>query len=156
MMFHDTIEYPGELLIDGPLEGVLYEYAGSWYLDGIVNFTEPLSAHMLMRYREDWHAQAIAKIGEQFCCANVCGHDDVALIRTSHGGRRLWIFYFDRDSSDCMLGWVANTAANRASLMAWLRALADENFANYASPGESTPAGGPMIEIPKIPQCVQW
>jgi hypothetical protein len=156
MPFKDTIEYPGELLIDGPREGILYDYAGSWYLNGIVNFTKPLAAYMLIRYCEGGHAEAIAKIGDDFAGANVCGHDDVILLRTSHAGQRLWVFHFDMDSSDCRVGWVANTEENRVAMQAWLREQAEAMFANYQLQGSTAPEGGPLLAIPKLPKCVQW
>lgn len=31
-------------------------------------------------------------------------HDDVALVATSHEGSRVWLFYFDCDTSDCWIG----------------------------------------------------
>ena len=81
--FTDSIDYPGEMLIDGPREGVFYDYAGSWYLDGIVNFTDPLRAFMLMRYEDRDNSD---------CAVGWVAHTEANLA--------------------AMLSWVAETADN--------------------------------------------
>lgn len=98
------IEYPGgDAKLDGLPRDTFWSYVGSGYLDGLINEIAIVQAWMVTRYEDGGHAKAVRAI-EGAIHPDLCRHDDVIVIGTSHGGTQTWVFWFDRDSSDCCIG----------------------------------------------------
>ncbi len=154
--FTETFEYPDPTQIDVTQSGWCLHYISSTFLDGWINYVEPVKAFVVSRYADDFQtvkAQLAAweakppyhtKLGTL--------GDDVLLLAKDKSGR-YWFFHFDNDDSDCSIGVLAANVGDRAVTM----------FAEYAADAAKDFAGsyggtGEALEIAPsfIRGWVQW
>lgn len=103
-IFEENSECPhSDDMIEGVPKNTFWEYVNSGYLDGFINLIKIEKAWMITRYEESGHADEIVKI-EEMAHAKLCRHDDVIVVGTTRDGTQSWLFWFDRDSSDCCIG----------------------------------------------------
>lgn len=83
-------------------------YVSSDFLNGWINHVEPLAAYLLTRYRA--HSANMASLAEfhekaEFHPRLKALGDDVLLLARERGDVcGYWVFWFDRDVSDCGIG----------------------------------------------------
>ncbi len=125
--FTDVISYP-QFLLDKEIlpVGTLYQYVSSTFLNGIVNYCQPIQCYVLDRYThrnsiielkycdgKDWHTFCGEKhvAIENFRTGKFknlngtisCFYDDVIILGQLSDDLYIY-FYFDYDISDCAVG----------------------------------------------------
>lgn len=106
-LFPNFEEYPDNLAETGIPKDTLYEYVAHSFLNGIVNYTEPIKGYLIERYNAFDRSKFQAVIDRLL--RDRIGHpklddfgDDVVLL--SETNNSYFTFYFDCDVSDCMVG----------------------------------------------------
>lgn len=104
MRYLECIEYPdSDVMLGGVPLGVLFEYVSSTYLDGFINLVKIQAAWLLVRYESAGHKDAVRRI-EADVHPRLVEHDDCIVVGASHCGAQSWVFWYDRDTSDCCIG----------------------------------------------------
>lgn len=127
--FDDRIEYPDDIAENILPYGTVWEYISSTFLNGLINYTEPIAWYVIDRYNSkdniinnnvfnknedfnwyDWEGTKEEyintiineKISTYHTDLNSFEDDVVILSKISKNG--YMFFYFDRDVSDCCIG----------------------------------------------------
>ena len=105
----------------------MYNYVASSFLDGLMNYTEPVSAVLLERYKK-LDRERFNEVYRQVHTKLSSYQDDVILLcREKEAHSRFWIFWYDCDTSDCSLGWFSETSSSDQMITAefdrWLDSL---------------------------------
>lgn len=105
--FPDAQEYGDPASVNMTEQGWRLDYISSTFLDGWINYVEPVSAFVVSRYSENF-ANVKAKLEEW--ATKPPPHtklgeldDDVFILARTQTGH-LWFFWFDCDVSDCSIG----------------------------------------------------
>ena len=106
-LFDEDYDYPsGDQLLEGVPVNTLYSYVSSYYLNGFINYIEPIKAIMVERYSDEEelesNAQTVAKFNEKFHSNFSDLPDDVLIAAESNNS--YWFFWYDKDCSDCQIG----------------------------------------------------
>jgi hypothetical protein len=101
-----VLDYPevGQLPF---INGCLWSYVSSDLLDGFVNYGDIVCAVAMSRYNTpEENREALANYGlddpPHAVLADLTG-DDIALLKYA-GDENYWVFYYDGDVSDCIIG----------------------------------------------------
>jgi hypothetical protein len=107
--FDTSISYPN--VTDIAMQpGVLLEYVSSTFLEGWINYVQIINAYVIFRYSNPGKTRQRV---ERFNLIDGIIHtklgqfgDDVLILAkgSERDGPLYWFFWFDRDSSDCMIG----------------------------------------------------
>ena len=108
----NSYEYLDPTTLDISAAGWVINYISSTFLNGWINYVNPISAFVVHRYHEleksidDWH--------NNYSCHTDLGQfgDDVILLCKSDNKNDFWYFWFDNDVSDCSIGRFTNDNEN--------------------------------------------
>lgn len=132
--FDSTIEYPGASILDGMRQGVLYKYVNSWFAHGALCIVgNRVKAWLLERYDAfdaDRYAEVDRKTAENPCRWIEWDEfrDDIVLLARGDEPGQWYLFWFDRDVSDCRLGRFETTDTIdviAANIEQWIEAQTD-------------------------------
>lgn len=103
-LFEFEFDYPQSVAENGVPENTLYSYISNTYLAGFINYVDPIKAVMINRYRTDGynHEEESTKINVRVHTDINTLQDDVLVAAQTEND--YWFFWFDRDSSDCVIG----------------------------------------------------
>jgi len=125
---NNTEDGPTEKLLDGLEHGVFYQYVASSYLNGIVNYTTPIAGILLERYGV-LDREKVRAVTERLDHPSLEMLGDDVILLCSAGGD-YYVFWFDRDVSDCCVGRFKSDDAPEklaADLGAWVESLCDRS-----------------------------
>lgn len=125
---------PTEIAIDvaRPGNGWLVDYIANTFLDGWINYLEPVSIIGVARYGELEKLRAKVETLPDYHTKLSALGDDVAIlahpeeISENVDGREWWYLYFDCDTSDCSIGRFLSTDPDeevRASFRAYVEGM---------------------------------
>lgn len=108
--FDHTVEYPGVDLFDGMEWGIFYHYVNNWFVQGALCLVgQRVRAWLLERY-EAFDPDRLAEV-ERKTTENPHRwiewdefEDDIIVLARGDKPGEWWLFWFDRDVSDCSLG----------------------------------------------------
>lgn len=140
--FSNSTEYPDPTQIDMTRSGWCMHYISSTFLDGWINYVEPVRAFVVSRYADDF---SDVKATLAAWTANPPYHtemsklgDDVLLLAKDKASR-YWFFHFDNDVSDCSIGVLDAEASARAvdAFAAYAASAARDFQKSYGGTGEA-------------------
>lgn len=114
--FSDEIEFPKEVAHDPIPYGTIYQYISATFLNGFINYVEPIATFVIDRYEpRDKKIEMIEAIrsGEEKIRHTKLDmfEDDVIVLgriptetTKNDVNRRYMFFWFDKDVSDCFIG----------------------------------------------------
>jgi hypothetical protein len=135
--FENFEEYPTNV-VDNPIPyGTLYSYISSTFLNGFINYTEPIKCYLIDRYTPDDEIITVPNIkgpkkelkekvlsGEIDCFHTDldCFEDDIIILSKIQNNKYRF-FWFDMDVSDCSVGKFETTDSQEdviQSVVNWL------------------------------------
>ena len=133
----DHYEYPNsKLLVQGIQPNTWFEYISSTYLNGLINYVNPVHIVLMERYtmhNEDKIKERISEL-EKACHTKLGIFDDdiIILATVKDVENEYYIFWFDGDVSDCCLGRYCpdgkvTVGEMKVMLNEWLESLIKED-----------------------------
>lgn len=118
-LFNENIDYPQNIAECGVPENTLYNYVPNSFLNGFINHVTPIRAIMVERYGDDEDREQNPLSIQQF---NKQPHadlselsDDVLILAETTNS--YWLFWYDKDVSDCSIGRVNKTKNKRETVV---------------------------------------
>ena len=122
--FDENIDYPKEVAHDPIPYGTVWCYISSTFLNGFINYVEPIKCYLIDRYTsdnkkvDDNHTKGELKEkilsgeNETFHTKLNCFRDDIIILAeietnnydSNNKLNKFMFFYFDEDVSDCCIG----------------------------------------------------
>ena len=126
--FDEDIEYPEEIAEKGVPNNTIYTYVSTSFLNGYINYVEPMFAIMIERYVDLDTPKVRGFLELQKWAPHTTydsSPDDVWVIAETENC--WWLFWSDRDVSDCCIGRLDKSKLPkeelRQSVMSWLSKL---------------------------------
>jgi hypothetical protein len=131
--FNDEVEYPNDVALNPLPMNTFWSYISSTFLDGFINYVEPLKIYVLDRYADD-KTDAVLNLSKQCHTKLSQFGDDIILLGKIENNEdslnKFMLFWFDMDVSDCCIGRFETTDNNETvfeALVNWLEEKKAEN-----------------------------
>lgn len=138
MIFPDKVEFMKEDLISNFRSGFIYFYIGSTFLNGYINYVEPIKMYLLERYRtqgknyeEKVWLPFINK--PQYHTHFLYLDDDILILGETES--HYYFFWYDCDLSDCAIGRQIKGEITKDDMVRWFdeytESLLEPRFVEY-------------------------
>lgn len=131
--FDDEVEYPNDVALNPLPMNTFWSYISSTFLNGFINYVEPLKVYVLDRYEDD-KTDEVLNLSKQYHTELSQFGDDIILLGKIENNdddlNKFMFFWFDMDVSDCCIGRFETTDNNETVCEALLNWLEEKKLEN--------------------------
>ncbi len=138
--FEDSVDYPDGVASDPIPYGTVWCYISSTFLNGFINYVEPIKVYQIDRYtaeneiingktKAEWRKLVLEGKDQSVHCNLRMFRDDIVILSNIGIGKYMF-FYFDMDVSDCCVGRFETDDSEEEvakSVVNWLEEQKEQN-----------------------------